>query len=262
MGLFDAFKKKNSSTIVISTAPEPGPTEAKINAIEEEEGICNDIIRRIKEDRPQQKHDWEIRHRSQDYTTLAYRNSDLLRVKWTENSHWIRIQMDGENATKHENDPIFSHQEKKTELMWRVPCNTKEDIDTLYPYILEAWDSIENFTVRIPLTDTEREYVKAAADLLAEVTGDAEHTYISKSTKDIDIMYYASSNCCIRLTPYKRKPWKINIDDGVELSGPEDIKNYKAEVEKRYEHFNSWRDGYIKYGMDYMSYCMHWTDEK
>lgn len=261
MGIFDMFKKKNSSTIVISTAPEPEPTEAKINALEEEEGICQDIMSRIKRDRPEQKYDWEIRHRSQEYTTLSYRNSDMIRVKWTESARWIKVQVVAANAEKFMNDPIFEHQKKKTELMWKVPCITKDDIDKVYPYILEAWDYTENIPTGIQFTDTELAYVKAAADLLAEVTGDAEHTYISRSTKDIDIMYYASSACSIRLTPYKRKPWKINLNGKAEeLSGPEDIQKYKKDIEKQYEDFNKWRDGYIKHGLDYSVFCMKWEE--
>lgn len=260
MGLFDIFKKSNGN-IVISTEPEKDPTQARIEALENEKRICEEVTQKLKADRPAAKYDFEIRHRSEAYTTLAYRDSDLIRVKWTEGAKWIMLQIRGDMAQKYAEDPLFNGQNDKKALMWKAQSAGRDITDQLYPYILESFDDIEIWTPGTMLTDTEKQYIQAAADLIAEVTGDSGSTYYDKLTKEIHVLYKGTTQVRIVFKPYKKKPWQLymGFEDGFkEINDPADVNQIRKKLEADYKQFKEHEEIYLK-NVD-VSYLLKWEE--
>lgn len=76
--------------------------------------------------------DLHIVANSDDYTTLQYKQIDIVRVKYTDKTKWIKIRMSNQDMKDEINNPLFVLQNKKTESMWK--CNIN-DIDKLYSYL-------------------------------------------------------------------------------------------------------------------------------
>lgn len=76
--------------------------------------------------------DLKIVANSDDYTTLQYKQIDIVRIKYTNAAKWIKIRMSIVDMKTEKDNPLFVLQNKKTESMWK--CNVK-DIDKLYPYL-------------------------------------------------------------------------------------------------------------------------------
>ena len=76
--------------------------------------------------------DLKIVANSDDYTTLQYKQIDIVRIKYTNAAKWIKIRMSIVDMKGEINNPLFVLQNKKTESMWK--CNVN-DIDKLYPYL-------------------------------------------------------------------------------------------------------------------------------
>lgn len=76
--------------------------------------------------------DLQITSNSDDYTTLQYKQIDIVRVKYTDKTKWIKIRMSNQDMKAEIDNPLFILQNKKTESMWK--CNIN-DIDKLYSYL-------------------------------------------------------------------------------------------------------------------------------
>ncbi len=276
MGIFDnLFKKKehkenenikpyeNSSQIQIGIIDEPETTEYKQNAIENEEDICIMFRDRIMQDRSP-KHSFEIKHNSSEYTTLCYRSMDIVRVKWTEATKWLAIQMLTQEMTeKYKDDPRFAAQQKKTVIQWKTQCTGSEDLTDRYDIVLEAFDNAENYNPHGHKKEDEG-YINAAVDAIAEVTGDRDHMYCHNRSDGFSICYYGSTGMEISVKRYKKKPnrfyctyeeaksqglytgKKKEFEGYVEFTDADWLRSLKPIMETRYENFNSWRDGYIR----------------
>lgn len=70
-----------------------------------------------------------------DYTTLQYNDLDIIRVKSTLSTQWLKIRVSTKVRKEQAENPLFNEQVKKTETMWK--CRVS-DIDKLYPYINDS----------------------------------------------------------------------------------------------------------------------------
>lgn len=70
-----------------------------------------------------------------DYTTLQYNDLDIIRVKSTLSTQWLKIRISTKVRKEQAENPLFNEQVKKTETMWK--CRVS-DIDKLYPYINDS----------------------------------------------------------------------------------------------------------------------------
>lgn len=70
-----------------------------------------------------------------DYTTLQYNDLDIIRVKSTLSTQWLKIRVSTKVRKEQAEKPLFNEQVKKTETMWK--CRVS-DIDKLYPYINDS----------------------------------------------------------------------------------------------------------------------------
>lgn len=270
MGIFsnifgkDKSKEKiqpyhNSSDITIGVGQDSDDTtEYKKESVESEEDICIAIRDNICKVR-KPKYQFEIRHRSSDYTTLAYRNSDIVRVKWTPMSKWLALQIgSSELYDKYANDPIFAGQADKEKIQWKVNCTSTDDLERLMPIILDVFDDVDHFEVHFDLTDTEQLFVNAAARAMAEVTEDPDNIYLQKTTEHICVMYKGSTGCMVTFKIYKRKSHRLYVDskyykflkttglyvgnknnfhDYIEFTDPEVFKRIKPIIKEKYDNF-------------------------
>lgn len=82
-----------------------------------------------------------IEKNSDDYTTLKYKDYDLIRIKYTTNTQWIKILfIDKELKAKYNDDPLFAAQTKKTELMWKSVINNIYDYNDILKQVVEKID--------------------------------------------------------------------------------------------------------------------------
>lgn len=75
----------------------------------------------------------KIEKNSTDYTTLKYKQYDLLRIKYTNGAKWIKILMaNKELKNEYMNNPLFEAQKNKNEIMWKSTIDNIDDyIDIL-----------------------------------------------------------------------------------------------------------------------------------
>lgn len=86
--------------------------------------------------------DLQIVANSKDYTTLQYKDVDLVRVKCTNNTQWIKILIANQVLKEDRDNPLFDLQKNKNESMWK--CRL-EDINDLHPYINSAIAMIDSW---------------------------------------------------------------------------------------------------------------------
>lgn len=85
---------------------------------------------------------YRIEKNSDDYTTLKYKQYDLIRVKFTNNTKWIKILMvDKELKNKYNDDPLFESQKNKNELMWKSIINNIYDYNDILKQVIEKIDT-------------------------------------------------------------------------------------------------------------------------
>lgn len=75
----------------------------------------------------------KIEKNSTDYTTLKYKQYDLLRIKYTNGAKWIKILMaNKELKNEYMDNPLFEAQKNKNEIMWKSTIDNIDDyIDIL-----------------------------------------------------------------------------------------------------------------------------------
>ena len=165
--------------------------------IEEEKNICEIIINSIEDSRDPNAAFLVNSTRSDEITTLSYREMELLRVKWSEKNKWIAIQMPSEVIReKYYDDDRFDYQRNKKAPMWKSRVESMEDILDRLPIILEVFDYIENekligvFTNGV-FTEEEKKYINAAITVLTEVTHDSSNIFVRRVDRVIRITYYS-----------------------------------------------------------------------
>jgi hypothetical protein len=85
--------------------------------------------------------DFTIEHNCQDYTTLKYKEYDVVRLKYGQLSKWIKLFV--QDKQKYMNDPLFETQQNKKELYWKSAINTIEDLDKYIEIIKERLEKIK-----------------------------------------------------------------------------------------------------------------------
>lgn len=94
------------------------------------------LINLILEDLNYNSNDFKIEKKSNDYTTLTYKQYDLFRLKVSEYS-WISIFIPPAIKKKWIDSPLFADEDKKTHLHWISYINN------IYDYKDVLLDSIE-----------------------------------------------------------------------------------------------------------------------
>lgn len=104
-----------------------------------EEEILNEWIPLL-EDRYNSK--FEIVHNSSDYSTLCPKGClDIIRVKYSDRSKWIKIRMTNESSVLFRDDERFETQKNKNESMWRSNL-TDTDIRKYFDVLDYAYDNL------------------------------------------------------------------------------------------------------------------------
>ena len=86
-------------------------------------------------------YDFTIEHNCQDYTTLKYKDYDIVRLKYGDVSKWIKLFV--QDKKKYIDDPLFEAQTNKKELYWKSKINTIEDLDKYIDIINERLEKIK-----------------------------------------------------------------------------------------------------------------------
>lgn len=107
-----------------------GTPDKKVNNVEAT--ILEQIIPNIEVKYPQAL---KIVANSSAYTTLQYKQIDIIRIKYTDLAKWIKIRVSNRILKEEQDNPLFNEQEKKNESMWK--CRV-DDLEQLYPYINEG----------------------------------------------------------------------------------------------------------------------------
>lgn len=92
--------------------------------VESEKEAANTII----DDLGIDKSLFEYAKPSLDYSTIRYKGIDLFRIKYTDNTKWIRIPMTTPMRKRNMNNPLFDAEPNKNKVFW------KSDINNLLDY--------------------------------------------------------------------------------------------------------------------------------
>lgn len=84
---------------------------------------------------------YEIVNNSDDYTTLKYKEYDLIRLKYTDRSKWISLFLTKEDRDSNIDNPLFEVQKNKKQLFWKSFIT--QDIDIYYPFIKHRYEEIQ-----------------------------------------------------------------------------------------------------------------------
>lgn len=244
---------RNSSSIVFGVSDEL--SDYKKNASDVEEKICGWIRSTILKNR-QPKYEFEIAHKSTDYTTLVYRKSDIVRVKWTPAAKWMAIQINSSDLVKkYKDDPRFDSQKNKNVIQWKTMCSKEQDIANRMDIIFDSYDDVDNWHYEAPiLSEEEKEYVVAVGKVIANVSGDWDHIYYQKTTTDLRVSYKGSVACVISFKLYKKKSHRcyLKAEDAIKLklyTGKED--EYPGYIEFNDPDFFQSLVPYIQKSYDY-----------
>ena len=71
---------------------------------------------------------FSVSKKSKDYTTLVYKEYDVMRIKISDRSRWIAVYVSGQDRKKYMDDPLFAKQLNKKEFAWKSEISNLEDL--------------------------------------------------------------------------------------------------------------------------------------
>lgn len=86
--------------------------------------------------------DFKIMKYAEDYTTLQYKGRDLCRLKYTPNTHWIRILMPSVLKPKYKDSILFIGEKNKNKVFWISHFGTS--LGEQAKVLKDAMDFIDN----------------------------------------------------------------------------------------------------------------------
>ena len=104
-----------------------GKTEKKENKnFDTEKKILLNLLEYL--DNEYKTNNFNIVQNSIDYTTLKYKNFDIVRLKYTSKTKWIKLFLTPSDKYIYTSDDLFSVQKNKNEFYWKSLLNNEEDI--------------------------------------------------------------------------------------------------------------------------------------
>ena len=82
-----------------------------------------------------------VEHNSKDYTTLKYKDYDLLRLKFGSNARWVKVFIP--TRDRYINDPLFEEHTKKNELYWKSSIVRVQDLQKFINILNEDIEFID-----------------------------------------------------------------------------------------------------------------------
>lgn len=73
----------------------------------------------------------------EDYSTIRYNGFDLFRIKYTNNSKWIRIPMSTDMRKKYKDNPLFEVEQNKNKVVWKSNINDLLDYKDILLEVIE-----------------------------------------------------------------------------------------------------------------------------
>ena len=78
----------------------------------------------------------QIVSNTENYTTLKYKEHDLIRLKYSDKSKWITIFIPPKYKEHYINDPLFEKQKNKNQLHWKSSLDTEQDLTKYVDFCL------------------------------------------------------------------------------------------------------------------------------
>lgn len=103
------------------------------NNFEIESNILSSIVNQLSDTFDYNK--FNIISKCDEYTTLEYGNFDLLRIKFTDKSKWIKLFLTKEDREKYEESELFKSQKNKNEFYWKSDIESEEDLNKYIPLL-------------------------------------------------------------------------------------------------------------------------------
>ena len=87
--------------------------------------------------------DYDIVKNSDDYTTLTYKEYDIVRIKYTDSAKWISICLCKNDKKNNIDNILFKTQKNKNQLFWKSYINN--DINVYYEFIKNRCNEIDTY---------------------------------------------------------------------------------------------------------------------
>lgn len=110
-----------------------GGVEQEYEHVKSEEDAANIII----EDLGIDKSLFDYAKPCKDYSTIRYKGFDLFRIKYTDNTKWIRVPMTTKMRKANMDNKLFDAEKNKNKVMWKSDINNLLDYKEL---LLETID--------------------------------------------------------------------------------------------------------------------------
>lgn len=110
-----------------------GGVEQEYEHVKSEEDAANIII----EDLGLDKSLFDYAKPCEDYSTIRYKGFDLFRIKYTDNTKWIRVPMTTKMRKANMDNKLFDAEKNKNKVMWKSDINNLLDYKEL---LLETID--------------------------------------------------------------------------------------------------------------------------
>lgn len=108
---------------------------------DEELAVCERAITCLGRDRDL----FGVENRTDSYTTLVYKGSDFLRVKFTPKAHWLSIAIANKDVDDAKDDSLFALQKNKNQRHWKAAIESVDDVQKFIKYLENACDQVDEF---------------------------------------------------------------------------------------------------------------------
>lgn len=184
----------------------------------DEMSVCQYFIDRLVE-RGKDARMFKVEHRSTDYTTLVYDESnDFLRVKMTDRVAWLSIALSDEDCQKYADDPLFYSQENKNQRHWKAYF---ESMDQLSQFVDMAEHACVPSIVGTPreAKDHERRVADYLYDLFISCGAEPENMFYITWADEFSLNYACAGG--IQFKAYAKKPGgylRMSFDEDIKLN--------------------------------------------
>lgn len=170
---------------------------------DEEEKACQYFIDELVK-RGKDRSRFKIEHRSSEYTSLFYDLDDFIRIKITDNVHWISIAVTEDDADKYSSDPLFAGQKNKQQRHWRSDFENESDLER-YLDLADHACLPTTYNYNRSLKENEIKILDYLMQLFIDCGADPNKFYCRILSEQAELLYNSQTGN-ILFKAYMRKP--------------------------------------------------------
>lgn len=129
-----AYQNSNRITVGVAEDDVILPEDLELEACERVKALLSDRF---------DPEEFIVAKKSRDYTTLVYKEYDVMRVKITPFSKWLSVYVLRPMQPKYAEDPRFALQDNKRQIMWKAAITGPEDVLQFEEFFVNTCENAE-----------------------------------------------------------------------------------------------------------------------